>query len=105
MTSQNQSTNAQSARTEIRTGGNGPSLAEIRQRAFEIHIERGGIHGFDLEDFLQSARELARNKRDTDTNKRDPSSTRRTEVSNKFARNNLEKELLIHARNGFQPLR
>jgi len=27
---------------------NGPSLAEIRERAFEIHIERGGIHGCDL---------------------------------------------------------
>jgi hypothetical protein len=32
--------------------------AEIRQRAFEIHIERGGIHGCDLEDWLQAEREL-----------------------------------------------
>jgi hypothetical protein len=36
----------------------GPSLAEIRQRAFEIHIERGGIHGCDLDDWLQAEREL-----------------------------------------------
>ena len=37
---------------------NGPSLAEIRERAFEIHIERGGIHGCDLDDWLQAQREL-----------------------------------------------
>lgn len=35
-----------------------PSPAEIRQRAFEIHIERGGIHGCDLDDWLQAEREL-----------------------------------------------
>jgi hypothetical protein len=37
---------------------NGPSSAEIRQRAFEIHIERGGIHGCDLDDWMQAEREL-----------------------------------------------
>jgi Protein of unknown function (DUF2934) len=37
---------------------NGPSLAQIRERAFEIHIERGGIHGCDLDDWLQAEREL-----------------------------------------------
>ena len=37
---------------------NGPSLAEIRERAFEIHIERGGIHSCDLDDWLQAEREL-----------------------------------------------
>jgi Protein of unknown function (DUF2934) len=37
---------------------NGPSLEEIRQRAFEIHIERGGIHGCDLDDWLQAEHEL-----------------------------------------------
>jgi Protein of unknown function (DUF2934) len=36
----------------------GPSPAEIRQRAFEIYIERGGIHGCDLDDWLQTEREL-----------------------------------------------
>jgi hypothetical protein len=35
-----------------------PTPAEIRQRAFEIHIERGGIHGCDLDDWLQAEREL-----------------------------------------------
>jgi hypothetical protein len=33
-------------------GQNGPTLAEIRERAFEIHTERGGIHGCDLDDWL-----------------------------------------------------
>jgi hypothetical protein len=37
---------------------NGPSSAEIRERAFEIHIERGGIHGCDLSDWLEAEREL-----------------------------------------------
>jgi Protein of unknown function (DUF2934) len=40
---------------------NGPTPAEIRQRAFEIHIERGGIHGCDLDDWLQAERELQEN--------------------------------------------
>ena len=37
---------------------NGPTPAEIRQRAFEIHIEHGGIHGCDLDDWLQAEHEL-----------------------------------------------
>ena len=36
----------------------GPSLAEIREREIEMHIERGGIHGCDLNDWLQAEREL-----------------------------------------------
>jgi hypothetical protein len=36
----------------------GPTPEEIRQRAFEIHIERGGIHGCDLDDWWQAEREL-----------------------------------------------
>jgi len=39
-------------------GQNGPTLAEIRHRAFGIHIERGGIHGCDLDDWRQAEREL-----------------------------------------------
>jgi hypothetical protein len=31
----------------------GSSREEIRRRAFEIHIERGRIHGRDLDDWLQ----------------------------------------------------
>jgi len=35
-----------------------PSPEEIRRRAFEIHVERGGIHGCDLDDWLQAKKEL-----------------------------------------------
>ena len=44
---------------------NAPTPEEIRQRAFEIHIEHGGIHGCDLDDWLQAERELQ--KRSTRT--------------------------------------
>jgi Protein of unknown function (DUF2934) len=37
---------------------NAPTPEEIRKRAFEIHIERGGIHGCDLDDWMQAEREL-----------------------------------------------
>lgn len=40
-----------------------PTPEEIRQRAFEIHIERGGIHGYDLDDWLQAERELQKKYR------------------------------------------
>jgi hypothetical protein len=36
----------------------GPSKEEIRERAFEIHVERGGIYGYDFDDWLQAEREL-----------------------------------------------
>jgi hypothetical protein len=65
MKSQNLKTNAHDVPTSIlrsdfaeERAKNGPTLAEIRQRAFEIHIERGGIHGCDLDDYLQAEREL-----------------------------------------------
>ena len=35
-----------------------PTLEETRKRAFEIHIERGGIYGCDLDDWLKAEREL-----------------------------------------------
>jgi hypothetical protein len=77
MKSQNLKTNAHDVPTGIlqsdfaeEGGKNGPTPAEIRQRAFEIHIERGGIHGCDLDDWMQAERELrTRYRRDTDANK------------------------------------
>jgi Protein of unknown function (DUF2950)/Protein of unknown function (DUF2934) len=61
MKSQNLKTNGHDVPTGIlqldfaeEEGKNGPTRAEIRQRAFEIHIERGGIHGCDLDDYLQA---------------------------------------------------
>jgi len=35
-----------------------PSHEEIRRRAYEIHVERGGVHGQDVDDWLQAEREL-----------------------------------------------
>ena len=37
---------------------NAPTPEEIRHRAYEIHIERGGFHGCDMDDWLQAEREL-----------------------------------------------
>jgi hypothetical protein len=65
MKSQNSGTNAENIPRIILQSNapeesrrNGPSLAQIRERAFEIHIERGGIHGCDLDDWLQAEREF-----------------------------------------------
>jgi hypothetical protein len=44
--------------TKEQTTRNAPIPEEIRERAFAIHIERGGIHGCDLDDWLQAEREL-----------------------------------------------
>ena len=44
--------------TKEKSVKNAPTPEEIRRRAFEIHIERGGIHGCDLDDWLQAEREL-----------------------------------------------
>jgi hypothetical protein len=57
MKSPNLATEAQDMPTGIRsclpveTSRNGPSFAEIRQRAREIHIERGG-HVCDMDNYL-----------------------------------------------------
>ena len=37
---------------------NAPTPEEIRLRAYEIHIERGGLYGCDMDDLLQAEREL-----------------------------------------------
>ena len=49
--------------TEEQLRNDVPSPEEIRRRAFEIHIERGGIHGCDLDDWMQAERELQRVER------------------------------------------
>jgi hypothetical protein len=35
------------------------SVEEIRQRAYEIHLEHGGVHGRDQDDWLQAEQDLA----------------------------------------------
>lgn len=65
MKSRNEPTSADSTPTvvvesEISKEGKrvAPTSDEIHHRAYEIHIERGGIHGYDLDDWLQAEREL-----------------------------------------------
>jgi hypothetical protein len=48
---------AESARTEPQLAS-APSLEEIQQRAYELHLERGCAHGYDVDDWLQAEREL-----------------------------------------------
>ena len=35
-----------------------PSPEEIQQRAYELHLEGGCVHGRDLDDWLQAERDL-----------------------------------------------
>ncbi len=49
-------TSPQSYAREV--SGRTPLPEEIRRRAFEIYLERGGEQGRDLEDWLQAEREL-----------------------------------------------
>jgi hypothetical protein len=46
------------AQSEEARAQNAPSREEIQQRAYEIHIERGCVHGQDVDDWLQAEREL-----------------------------------------------
>lgn len=43
---------------EDHTANHTPSHDEISRRAYEIHVERGGIPGHELEDWLQAESEL-----------------------------------------------
>jgi hypothetical protein len=40
-----------------------PSAEQIRQRAYEIHLERGGVHGRDQDDWLEAERDLTQKYR------------------------------------------
>ena len=40
-----------------------PSDDEVRRRAFEIHVERGGLRGYDLDDWLEAEKELTQKLR------------------------------------------
>jgi hypothetical protein len=42
-----------------------PTHDEIRKLAYTIHVERGGQHGSDLDDWLQAERQL-RDERNAD---------------------------------------
>ena len=44
------------------SSGVGPSDEEIRARAYQRYLERGGNHGADFEDWLAAERELKGSK-------------------------------------------
>jgi hypothetical protein len=44
------------------TSNAGPSLDDIRRRAYERYLERGGHHGQQVDDWLEAEKEL-RNKK------------------------------------------
>jgi hypothetical protein len=44
--------------TENISASHARGLEEIRLRAYEIYLERGGLPGNELEDWLQAEREL-----------------------------------------------
>ncbi len=54
-------TNGHAAGAVAAAGGAGPVSAEqIRLRAYELFLARGGAHGDDLADWLRAERELSR---------------------------------------------
>jgi hypothetical protein len=60
----NEITESQATSTQAETGevstGNSVRDEEIRRRAYDIYLERGGQPGRDLDDWLQAERELER---------------------------------------------
>jgi hypothetical protein len=45
---------------EVTSANHSPSHEQIRLRAYEIYLERGGLAGNELDDWLQAERELER---------------------------------------------
>lgn len=41
----------------------GPSLEEVRLRAYELYVERGRTDGREIDDWLQAEKELTKNIR------------------------------------------
>jgi hypothetical protein len=48
---------AESKKTRVEFS-NSPSPQEIRQRAYELHVEGGCVHGRDLDDWLRAEQDL-----------------------------------------------
>jgi hypothetical protein len=48
------------SRAEDTSANHTPSREEIRHRAYEIYLERGGLPGNELDDWLQAEAELER---------------------------------------------
>ena len=50
--------NTSSFRTDDISAYRAPNHDEVRRRAYEIYLQRGGIPGQELEDWLQAEREI-----------------------------------------------
>jgi hypothetical protein len=50
--------NPTQSHTEDTSASYAPSHDDIRRRAYEIYLERGGFPGHELEDWLQAEREF-----------------------------------------------
>jgi len=57
-TAKKQSIGLEVAQTQEARAENARSREEVQQRAYEIHMERGGAHRQDIDDWLQAEREL-----------------------------------------------
>jgi hypothetical protein len=55
---ESQATSASQGEAVNPSAEDSPRLEEIRIRAYEIYMERGGQPGHDLDDWLQAEREL-----------------------------------------------
>ena len=53
-----QATEASGGEERAGAGGNLELDEEIRRRAYQLYVERGGEHGRDLDDWLQAKREF-----------------------------------------------
>lgn len=53
-----QATSAAQGEALSTSAADSPRLEEIRVRAYEIYMKRGGLPGHDLDDWLQAEREL-----------------------------------------------
>jgi Protein of unknown function (DUF2934) len=50
--------NAVQSQTDDISANGAPNHDEIRRRAYEIYLERGGLPGHELRDWLQAEREI-----------------------------------------------
>jgi hypothetical protein len=55
--------------TENTSANHAPSYEEIRRRAYEIYLERDGLGGNEVDDWIQAEAELGRDTRVTQTTK------------------------------------
>ena len=55
---ESQATSAPQREVVNTSAADSPRVAEIRIRAYEIYVERGGQPGHDLDDWLQAEQEL-----------------------------------------------